>query len=134
MTAETASRHPLTWILTGLVRGYQVIVSPWFAPRCRYYPSCSAYALGALRRHGPLTGTVLAVWRLLRCNPWSSGGVDQVPSREQLPWRRYRHARSEHEHSTTDPDGPPSGTDGIAWGADRRFENRPSHQSPRERI
>ncbi|ACQ82461.1 protein of unknown function DUF37 [Beutenbergia cavernae DSM 12333] len=74
-------RNPLTWLLLGLVRGYQLIVSPWFAPRCRYYPSCSAYAVTALRRHGVVRGTGLAAWRLLRCNPWSKGGVDHVPAR-----------------------------------------------------
>jgi len=65
--------------LIGLVRAYQLVVSPWFAPTCRYYPSCSAYAVGALRRHGVVYGTALAVWRVLRCNPWSRGGVDHVP-------------------------------------------------------
>ncbi|WP_089773727.1 membrane protein insertion efficiency factor YidD [Ruania alba] len=79
MTAERASRNPATVVLLALVRGYQLVVSPWFAPTCRYHPSCSAYAIDALRRHGPLKGTALAGWRLLRCNPWSRGGVDQVP-------------------------------------------------------
>ncbi|UFU04710.1 membrane protein insertion efficiency factor YidD [Ruania suaedae] len=62
-----------------MVRAYQLIVSPWFAPTCRYYPSCSAYAIGSLQRHGPLKGLVLGAWRVLRCNPWSRGGVDLVP-------------------------------------------------------
>ena len=48
-------------------------------PRCRYYPSCSTYAVGALRVHGPLRGSVLAARRVLRCHPWSPGGVDHVP-------------------------------------------------------
>jgi putative membrane protein insertion efficiency factor len=48
-------------------------------PRCRYYPSCSTYAVGALREHGPLRGTVLATNRLFRCHPWSIGGIDPVP-------------------------------------------------------
>lgn len=48
-------------------------------PRCRYYPSCSTYAVGALRVHGPLRGSAMAAWRLLRCNPWSPGGIDHVP-------------------------------------------------------
>ncbi|MFV0252930.1 MAG: membrane protein insertion efficiency factor YidD [Beutenbergiaceae bacterium] len=65
--------------LAGVVRGYQLIVSPWFAPTCRYYPSCSSYAIGALRVHGAVKGSGLAIWRLLRCNPWSRGGVDHVP-------------------------------------------------------
>lgn len=82
---ETRPRNPVTWMLLGLVRGYQLIVSPWLAPTCKYYPSCSAYAVTALRRHGPVRGTTLAVWRLLRCNPWSNGGVDHVPPRRSGP-------------------------------------------------
>ena len=134
MTAEGGSRNPLTWVLTGLVRGYQLIVSPWFAPRCRYYPSCSAYALGSLRAHGPITGTVLAIWRVLRCNPWSAGGVDEVPSRENLPWRRRHTSSAEQVHVPTDTDAPPSGGNAIAWDADLRLDHRLSHQSPRQRI
>lgn len=70
--------------LVMLVRGYQLVVSAWFAPTCRYYPSCSAYAITALRTHGAIRGTALAAWRLLRCNPWSRGGVDHVPPRGGL--------------------------------------------------
>ncbi|MCE1179069.1 MAG: membrane protein insertion efficiency factor YidD [Micrococcales bacterium] len=72
----------LSWPLEALILLYQRVISPLTPPTCRYYPSCSAYALTAIRRHGPLTGTRLAVWRLLRCNPWSAGGVDHVPPRE----------------------------------------------------
>lgn len=50
-------------------------------PRCRYYPSCSTYAVGALRTHGPLRGSWLAARRVLRCHPWSPGGIDHVPPR-----------------------------------------------------
>lgn len=66
-------------ILVGMVRAYQMVVSPWFAPRCRYFPSCSQYAVVAVTRHGVVRGTGMAAWRLLRCNPWSLGGVDHVP-------------------------------------------------------
>jgi uncharacterized protein len=78
---DAPPRNPVTWLLVGLVRAYQLVVSPWFAPRCRYYPSCSTYAVTALRVHGPIRGTALAIWRVLRCNPWSLGGVDHVPPR-----------------------------------------------------
>lgn len=71
--------------LTSLVRGYQLIVSPWFAPRCRYYPSCSSYAAEAITRHGVLRGVGLGLWRLVRCNPWSAGGVDHVPEHRGQP-------------------------------------------------
>ena len=66
-------------LLAGLVRAYQLLFSPWLGNVCRYYPSCSHYALEAINRHGALGGTALAAWRLLRCNPWSLGGVDPVP-------------------------------------------------------
>ena len=71
----------LSWLLVGGIRGYQRFISPLFGPSCRYYPSCSAYALGAVRVHGPIKGFVLATWRLVRCNPWSPGGIDHVPER-----------------------------------------------------
>ena len=66
-------------VLVGLIRAYQSVISPMTGPTCKYYPSCSQYALVAIRRHGVLRGVRLAVWRLLRCNPWSKGGVDDVP-------------------------------------------------------
>lgn len=71
----------MKWLLIGLVRGYQLLISPLLGPTCRYYPSCSAYALQALQVHGAFKGTWLAVRRLLRCHPWSPGGVDHVPER-----------------------------------------------------
>lgn len=69
---------PVT-LLVGMVRFYQAFISPMSPPSCKYYPSCSQYALIAFRRHGALRGLGLALWRLLRCNPWSLGGVDDVP-------------------------------------------------------
>ncbi len=58
------------------VRLYQRLVSPLLRPRCRYFPSCSEYAAESVREFGVARGVVLAAWRLLRCNPWSHGGVD----------------------------------------------------------
>jgi putative membrane protein insertion efficiency factor len=66
-------------LLLLLVRGYQLFVSPLLGPRCRFYPSCSAYAVTALQTHGALRGSWLAVRRLGRCHPWNPGGVDHVP-------------------------------------------------------
>lgn len=60
------------------IRVYQRLLSPVLGERCKYYPSCSEYAAQAIRRFGILRGLVLAGWRLLRCNPWSLGGVDLV--------------------------------------------------------
>jgi hypothetical protein len=65
--------------LVGLILFYQRVISPMTPPTCRYYPSCSQYALTAIQRFGPLKGTWLAVRRLLRCHPWTPGGVDHVP-------------------------------------------------------
>jgi len=62
----------------GLVYVYRWTVSPLLGNRCKYYPSCSQYALDALREYGFLKGSILAGWRLLRCNPWSHGGVDHA--------------------------------------------------------
>ena len=59
-----------------LLRAYQTLVSPMLGPRCKYHPTCSQYAADALREFGLVRGLVLAGWRLLRCNPWSHGGVD----------------------------------------------------------
>ena len=60
------------------VRFYQRAISPALPQRCKYHPSCSQYAVTAIRRFGILRGLVLTAWRLLRCNPWSHGGVDFV--------------------------------------------------------
>jgi hypothetical protein len=64
-----------------LIRAYQFVLSPMLGQRCRYYPSCSNYAIEALRVHGVVRGAGLATWRVLRCNPFSDGGVDPVPPR-----------------------------------------------------
>lgn len=66
-------------VLIGLVRFYQGAVSPHFPPACRYTPTCSSYAIEALRRHGALRGSWLALKRLLRCHPWGGSGYDPVP-------------------------------------------------------
>ena len=64
------------------IRLYQRAISPALPRRCKYYPTCSQYAVGAIRRYGMLRGLVLAAWRLLRCNPWSHGGVDLVEDQQ----------------------------------------------------
>ena len=71
-------------LLLALLSAYRRWVSPAFGRRCRYEPTCSAYAAVAIRRFGPLRGSVLAAWRLLRCNPFSDGGFDPVPQRFTL--------------------------------------------------
>lgn len=67
------------WLLIALVRGYQVVLSPLLPAACRYYPSCSAYAVEALEKHGAWRGSWLAMKRLARCHPFRAGGYDPVP-------------------------------------------------------
>jgi putative membrane protein insertion efficiency factor len=69
---------PLRAIVSAPIALYQRAISPALPQRCKYHPSCSQYAVSAIRRYGILRGSVLAAWRLLRCNPWSHGGVDFV--------------------------------------------------------
>ncbi len=75
----------LTLLLRGLVRLYQLFLSPILPPRCRYLPTCSDYALEALALHGPLRGTWLALRRLARCHPWGGSGYDPVPQARVEP-------------------------------------------------
>jgi putative membrane protein insertion efficiency factor len=79
--------------LVGLVRLYRLLISPLVpANTCKFHPSCSQYALDALRAYGPVRGSVLAGWRLLRCHPWSHGGVDHVE--DQTLFRRREASRT----------------------------------------
>jgi len=67
-------------LLVGAIRLYQILLSPLLPPACRFYPSCSNYALVAVERHGAVRGVWLAALRFARCHPWNPGGVDLVPS------------------------------------------------------
>ena len=71
--------NPITLVLRSLIRAYRYAVSPMLGANCRFTPSCSEYALEALKCHGLWRGSALAVWRVVRCNPWSQGGYDPVP-------------------------------------------------------
>lgn len=66
-------------LLMGLVRAYRLLLSPWLGSACRFEPTCSAYSLQALERHGAAMGSYLTVRRLARCHPWCEGGLDPVP-------------------------------------------------------
>ena len=77
-------------LLLAPVRLYRRLVSPLFGQRCRYYPSCSEYAVDAVRSHGAVRGLVLAVWRVLRCNPLSNGGIDPVENQRLFKARPAR--------------------------------------------
>lgn len=65
-----------SWMLIGLVRGYQVLISPLIGPVCRFEPSCSHYFIGAVQKYGAICGTAKGMWRICRCHPWNRGGYD----------------------------------------------------------
>ena len=72
-------------LLIGLVRGYQYVISPMIPPRCRFFPTCSNYAIEAFQVHGAAKGSYLTARRLLRCHPLHPGGYDPVPPRADAP-------------------------------------------------
>ncbi len=72
-------RKILIKILVLPIRAYQVFISPFFPPSCRYYPTCSNYCLEALKKHGPIKGGWLCIKRVVSCNPWGGHGIDPVP-------------------------------------------------------
>ncbi|WP_157006438.1 membrane protein insertion efficiency factor YidD [Agromyces laixinhei] len=73
-----------------LLRGYRAAISPLYGDVCRYYPSCSAYGLGSVQQRGILIGAALTVWRILRCNPWTAGGIDDVRAATHSRYRITR--------------------------------------------
>jgi putative membrane protein insertion efficiency factor len=89
-------KRVLTALLIAPIRAYQRWISPALGPRCRYYPTCSAYAIEAIRELGPIRGLILAAWRLLRCNPFSHGGIDELSDRRLF---RGTPTRSERRRS-----------------------------------
>lgn len=87
--------------LIGLVRGYRLLLSPWLGSSCRFEPTCSAYALEALQRHGAAAGSALAVGRVARCHPFCAGGHDPVPEAPPFSFGfRARRHRSTVEPSS----------------------------------
>lgn len=78
---------PVAGVLAAAVRAYQLTLRPVIGAHCRYEPSCSHYAIAALRAHGACRGSALAARRILRCNPWQAGGFDPVPPASPLSGR-----------------------------------------------
>lgn len=98
----TAIPAPGRKLLCALIRVYQWVLSPLFPGNCRYYPTCSSYALEAISTHGALRGLLLGAGRLLRCHPWGGSGFDPVPDRRSLTAfgreTRGRPCRTDHSH------------------------------------
>lgn len=84
-----------------LVRAYQWQLSPWMGNQCRFYPTCSNYALDALRLHGSVLGGALVLGRILRCHPWCEGGVDSVPEHWSARWMFQCHDPLHHHDNKT---------------------------------
>lgn len=97
---------PLARLLTWLILGYRLLLGPLLGPRCRFEPSCSSYALDAVREYGAARGMALAGWRLLRCQPFSRGGFDPVRP------RRSRAGRDDRD-SAPPPGAPGPSTSGA---------------------
>ena len=87
--------NPIRLVLIGFLRLYRLLISPLYGQVCRFHPTCSAYALGAVERHGALLGSYLAARRLIRCHPWNAGGYDPVPE------SRRRHHAADHVQGAT---------------------------------
>ncbi len=81
-------KSPLEWLLIVLIRGYQLCISPYLGQNCRFYPTCSQYALKAISVHGCLKGSLLTLIRLCKCHPFHPGGFDPVPEKNPVVARR----------------------------------------------
>ncbi|MGZ4642567.1 MAG: membrane protein insertion efficiency factor YidD, partial [Blastococcus sp.] len=112
---------PVARVLLAALRFYQRAISPALPPRCRFYPSCSAYAVEAVERHGAARGTWLALRRLVKCAPWHPGGVDPVPE------PRLHRGTADAAHSSTSV--APDAGDG-ATAAPGRSARRPEQALP----
>ena len=86
-------------LLVGLVKGYRLLLSPWLGSACRFEPTCSVYALGALQKHGAAAGSYLVLSRLARCHPWCDGGLDPVPTQKPRLFSRFIPSSSEKKSS-----------------------------------
>lgn len=92
MKVLTFLKNIFTWILLVPVYFYRAVISPLTPPSCRYTPTCSQYAIEALKKHGPIKGLFLATKRILSCNPWGGSGYDPVPEPKQKVKKRVSEA------------------------------------------
>ena len=91
--------NPITWLLRVLIKGYKWFISPVLPGACRFYPSCSSYALEAINTHGPFKGGWLGIKRIARCQPWNDGGYDPVPGTHTDP-DSHHHDHHNGTHQT----------------------------------
>jgi uncharacterized protein len=75
----TAIKRAISWMMIIIIRFYQLAISPYLRPSCRYTPSCSQYYIEAVKKHGPFKGSYLGLKRIFRCHPWGGHGYDPVP-------------------------------------------------------
>ena len=88
-------RHVIREVFLLPLHAYRAVISPNLGPRCRYYPTCSTYGVQAVRELGVVRGSIVAAWRVLRCNPLSHGGVDELADRRLF--RGHDHAHADRE-------------------------------------
>ncbi|WP_311064164.1 membrane protein insertion efficiency factor YidD [Halomonas sp. DWK9] len=101
MAVKQRCRKLLTVIMVGCVRAYQYTISPLLGPRCRFWPSCSAYTIEAIQVHGPLKGVWMAAKRMIKCHPGNPGGMDPVPGgRSEQICREDDEPSSKRSHSS----------------------------------
>lgn len=89
----------MKYLVIALIKFYRKCISPLFPPMCKYYPTCSSYALTAVQRFGFIRGSALAIWRILRCNPWSMGGIDYVPEKFTFKVKKFDYSSLYSENS-----------------------------------